>query len=170
MKHYTNILMPYDGSNISGEALEVAKMIAKQQDAQLTVIYVHDYSTSESIWPLVTSSGDPNLLQVQTNTEVSPVPVDSPEEVTYANNVESADNIPDTMIASAKSRMSNDMNVKYEVLNGNPAKEITKYTEEHDIDLVVMGGRGLSGLRKFTMGSVSNKVSNEISCSIMIVR
>ena len=170
MKHYSNILMPYDGSNISGEALQVAETIAVNQEAALTVLYVHDNTQEEAIRPLIESSGDPHLLQTQTNLESSPMPMLTPDQITNSDKDRIAGDIPDSILAGARSRITSDIDVSYDLVYGKPAKEISKYTHNHDMDLIVMGSRGLSGVRKLTMGSVSSKVSNEVGCSIFFVR
>lgn len=170
MRHYQSILMPYDGSNVSGEALETAEMIAKNQGAVLTVLYVHDAEKESSMWPLIRISGDPYLLQSQTNLEVAPPPLGMMENLPNKDIERIESNIPDTIISGAKSRIKGNLDVNYEVISGRPAKKIIKYADENEIDLIVIGSRGLSGLQKYTMGSISHKVSNEVACSIMIVR
>jgi nucleotide-binding universal stress UspA family protein len=52
---------------------------------------------------------------------------------------------------------------------GDPADAIIDVAEELDIDLIVVGNKGLSGARRFLLGSVSNKVSHHAPCSVLIV-
>jgi nucleotide-binding universal stress UspA family protein len=42
--------------------------------------------------------------------------------------------------------------------------------EEQDADLIVVGARGLTGLERFLLGSVSSKLAHHAPCSVMIVR
>ena len=51
----------------------------------------------------------------------------------------------------------------------NPATEIIKLTEQRDYDMVVIGNRGLVGLKEY-MGSVSHKVLNGTSLPVLIAR
>jgi len=44
------------------------------------------------------------------------------------------------------------------IVEGHPAEEIIKYAEENSIDLIVMGTLGKSGLDRFLLGSVADKV------------
>jgi nucleotide-binding universal stress UspA family protein len=53
---------------------------------------------------------------------------------------------------------------------GDPAHVILQVAEEQGAELVVVGARGLSGLKRFLMGSVSNKVSQHATTSVMVVR
>jgi nucleotide-binding universal stress UspA family protein len=50
------------------------------------------------------------------------------------------------------------------------AKEINTIANQHNIDLIVMGSHGRSGLHKFFMGSVAIDVLEEVSCPLLIVK
>jgi len=56
------------------------------------------------------------------------------------------------------------------IKNGDPAQVIIETIEEEAPDLVVMGSKGLSGIKKVVIGSVSNKVLNNTKVPILIVR
>jgi len=53
---------------------------------------------------------------------------------------------------------------------GIPAEEILKVAEEEKADLIAIGSRGLSGVKAFLLGSVSDKVSHHAKCPVLIVR
>jgi nucleotide-binding universal stress UspA family protein len=53
---------------------------------------------------------------------------------------------------------------------GDPAEAIIEVANEQQADLIVVGNRGLTGIRRFLLGSVSSKVSEHAPCSVMIVR
>ena len=53
---------------------------------------------------------------------------------------------------------------------GHPPDEILAAADELEVDLVVMGSHGLTGLRKFLLGSVSDHVLGAASCSVLIVK
>jgi nucleotide-binding universal stress UspA family protein len=60
--------------------------------------------------------------------------------------------------------------LRFHVLTGsNAAEAIVEYAQLHHVDLIVLGARGHSGLRRF-LGSVSAKVAAEAPCSVTIVR
>jgi len=63
-----------------------------------------------------------------------------------------------------------ELNVSYKILEGNPAEEICKYAKREKFDLIVMGARGLSGVKKFFLGSVTDKVIHHSSVSVMVIR
>lgn len=53
---------------------------------------------------------------------------------------------------------------------GNPAEEILRAAELHRADLIVMGSKGLTGLDRYLLGSVSRKVARHAPCSVLVVR
>ncbi len=55
-------------------------------------------------------------------------------------------------------------------LKGIPAEKILEYTEESNIDLVVMGTQGLTGIKRFLIGSVAENVLRHSKVPVMIIR
>ncbi len=56
------------------------------------------------------------------------------------------------------------------VLTGEAAQVIVKETHDCEANLVVMGSRGLSGLRELLLGSVSKAVTENVSCPVLVVK
>lgn len=57
---------------------------------------------------------------------------------------------------------------KYLVL-GDPAEEIMKKAKEDDVDLIIMAKRGLTGLKRYLIGSVTSKVVTHTDSPILIL-
>ena len=57
-----------------------------------------------------------------------------------------------------------------EIRYGDPADEIIRAAEEHQVDLVVLGSHGTSGIKRFLLGSVSDKVLIYATCSVLIIK
>jgi nucleotide-binding universal stress UspA family protein len=53
---------------------------------------------------------------------------------------------------------------------GDPADAILDVAEEQGADLIVVGNKGMTGAKRFLLGSVPNKVSHHAPCSVMIIR
>ena len=53
---------------------------------------------------------------------------------------------------------------------GDPARVILDVAEEQGADLIAVGARGLTGFKRFLLGSVSSKLSHHAHCTLMIVR
>ncbi len=56
-----------------------------------------------------------------------------------------------------------------DTFDGDPADALVKVAEAVDADLVVVGNKGMAGVRRFVLGSVPNKVSHRCPCSLLIV-
>ena len=54
--------------------------------------------------------------------------------------------------------------------DGDPADAILRVAEKREADLIVVGNKGMTGARRFLLGSVPNKVSHHAPCSVIIVR
>jgi nucleotide-binding universal stress UspA family protein len=53
---------------------------------------------------------------------------------------------------------------------GDPADSILDVAEEQAADLIVVGNKGMTGAKRFLLGSVPNKVSHHAPCSVLIIR
>ena len=53
---------------------------------------------------------------------------------------------------------------------GDPSDAILDVAEERGADLVIVGNKGMTGAKRFLLGSVPNKVSHHAPCSVLIVR
>lgn len=62
------------------------------------------------------------------------------------------------------------INTQVEMIHGTPGPEIVRYANSHDIDLVIIGSRGLNSLQEMVLGSVSHKVMKRVNCPAMIVK
>ena len=71
--------------------------------------------------------------------------------------------------ASAKAREAG-IQVNVHPREGDPADAILDVAEETGADLVVVGNKGMTGARRFLLGSVPNKVSHHATCGVYIVR
>lgn len=62
-----------------------------------------------------------------------------------------------------------DPNVKYEhrMVTGDPAGRIVELAEEENIDLIVMGTHGRTGLKRLLMGSVAEAVVRRAKCPVL---
>ncbi len=58
---------------------------------------------------------------------------------------------------------------EWETSEGDPADALIKAAEAVKADLLVVGNRGMSGVRRFMVGSVPNRVSHHSPCSLLIV-
>jgi nucleotide-binding universal stress UspA family protein len=62
------------------------------------------------------------------------------------------------------------VDVKTFAREGDPADAILDVAEEQGADLIVVGNKGMTGAKRFLLGSVPNKVSHHAPCSVLIIR
>jgi nucleotide-binding universal stress UspA family protein len=72
--------------------------------------------------------------------------------------------------AEADARSAGVENVETFARQGDAADAILDVAEEQRSDLIVVGNRGMTGAKRFLLGSVPNKVSHHAPCSVLIVR
>ena len=135
-----NILVPVDGSEGADRAIEKAIMLAEICGAKLNFLYVA------------------NINQLAINAVLSDAILDS---VTKAGNVileRALEMVPGTV---AKESFSD---------TGSPAVVILDFAETNDIDLIVMGSRGLGVVKGVLLGSVSQYVVEQSKCPVLVVK
>ena len=62
------------------------------------------------------------------------------------------------------------LKVSIKLLEGRPADKIVETAKDGAFDLIVIGSRGLGGIKEFFLGSVSDRVADEASCPVLIVK
>src|ERR687890_112147 len=79
--------------------------------------------------------------------------------------------VAESVLARAR-REPESQGVKIETYarGGDPARVIVEIAEEVDADVIIVGARGQSAVKRFLLGSVSSKLSHHAPCDLMIVR
>lgn len=57
-----------------------------------------------------------------------------------------------------------------EIVSGEPAQEIIRLANIYQADLIVIGSRGLTGVKRIIQGSVSSQVVEDAHCSVLVVK
>jgi len=156
--YFKNILVAFDGSSDSVQALTLAENIAKDKNASLTVAYVYDQSR------------DKDEESYSTHTYVGPGPVPTRPMPTPRNSNNPGKKKAERVLSSARSTITSNIGVTYETLLGKPAYELKVYARDNNIDLIVIGSRGLSRIKRFVMGSVSKRVTEQAECPVLVAK
>ncbi|MFQ5815596.1 MAG: universal stress protein [Candidatus Hydrothermarchaeaceae archaeon] len=140
---YKRILIPIDGSEPSEKAAEHGVKLATAVGAEIVCLYVIDISAFTGIPTEAIWENMRGLLEEEGKGALSGV-----EEMAEKNNV------------------------KFEsiVKDGIPSEDIARTAGEKDIDVIVMGTAGRSGLDKFLLGSVTEKVMRTAPCPVLVIR
>lgn len=141
---FDSVLVPTDGSEAVRPAEETAIELAETHDATLHVLYIVDQPTSVS----GTGEGVPGLDNVLDALEREG------EEATAAVAARAADRGVEATSA---------------VRRGNPHDDILTYAEEHDIDVIVMGTHGRTGVKRALLGSVTEDVVRHSEIPVLTV-
>ena len=115
--------------------------------------------TLRSPWPDSTTF---QILSV-VDTSFSPPP-------TVQRMLAEAQKVVDTAVEKFKERLPATTNVIGTVTQGNPKSEILQCAERWPADMLIVGSRGLRGLKKLMMGAVSHSLVVAASCSVRVVR
>jgi len=145
---FGRIVVGTDGSDTAAEAVRQATEIAKLSGARLDVV----------------SAFEP-IPQGRIKSEAGSAPGDVQYEISPREDVNLIlDN------AGTVARKEGVEEVQTHAREGDPADAILDVAEEINADLIVVGNKGMTGARRFLLGSVPNKVSHHAPCSVIIVR
>src|SRR5215218_2235254 len=72
-------------------------------------------------------------------------------------------------LQSYATHVAGDRGHAHVVIDDDPALAIVHATEEHDIDVLVVGNAGMAGRKEFLLGNVPNRISHNARCTVIIV-
>jgi nucleotide-binding universal stress UspA family protein len=148
------ILVPLDGSELAGKALDLALDQAQKYSAEIVLLSV--------VPPLMIPT---TLEPTIGGAIVSPGIILGIEEAAevYHKRV-----LSEALKRSKKSKPR--VKVSSKLAKGNVADRILETAKEGEFDMIIMGSHGLSGFKKFLLGSVSNQVVHKSPCPVLIVK
>ena len=144
---FGSIVVGTDGSETATQAVRQATELAKAVGAKVNLV-----SAFEPV-------GNQRLRE-----ERQQVPEDMQWMVNEREDVEATLNDAKETIEAAG------VEVETFARQGDPADAILDVAEENNADLIIVGNKGMSGAKRFLLGSVPNKVSHHAPCSVMIIR
>ncbi|WP_113930376.1 universal stress protein [Bacillus sp. P14.5] len=168
---FKNILLAYDNTDGSKKALEKSvELLAHNKEANLTVVHVTDKRdyTEEQGTEHFTQSLD------VTHTGLGSLDAQNLPH-SYDNKFEDRHPIKKTKNADVfqsvrENLESRGIHANYELLTGSEAESICSYANDHEVDIIVVGSSSKTGIKKWFLGSVSEKVSHNCASSILIVK
>lgn len=146
------ILVAVDGSKPSMDASIQAIDIAKRYDAELIVLYVVSPDIRYNYLEDVITPRLPGAMK-----DVMMIAMQKGER--HVNKVKQK--------ASEKN-----VKVKTDIIIGisSVVKEIIEYAEKNRVDMIVIGSRGLSGIKKMLLGSVADGVLRYSHCPVLVTK
>ncbi|AIW41686.1 MULTISPECIES: universal stress protein [Paenibacillus] len=141
---FDKIIVAIDKAEITNKLLDATVEIARNKQTQVTLV---------------------NVSQEYVSNGMTYLPGHFLEEI--LNEMEKASL---EQLQQAKSKLeSAGINPETLHLKGDPAHEILNYARDSKQQLIIIGSRGLSGIKEMMLGSVSHKVSQLSSCPVLIV-
>jgi nucleotide-binding universal stress UspA family protein len=157
---FNKILVAMDLSNFGHKVFETALELATKHHANLLLLHV--LSAEEDNSPLPIPSNLRDIYPAQGN------------DFTLSQWREQWEDFEQEGINVLLMRQNEAKTVgveaDYQQVYGNPARTICKVALSRQIDLIVIGRRGRSGISELVMGSVSNYVLHHAPCSVLIVQ
>jgi nucleotide-binding universal stress UspA family protein len=172
-----HILVATDGSDNARKALEMAASIAKGFGARLTILHVLLHgSRAEEASQLAEAEHLVRHVSAVAMPELANVPGSMTDLFRAAqSNQETAriisvlgDRIAKNAAEKAQSLGVQDAQIR--VQRGDYAETILDTANDIGADMIVLGSRGLGGLKGLLLGSVSSKVAQNAKCTVMTVR
>lgn len=140
---YRKILIATDGSEPNKKAISYGIELGRLSDAKVYVVYVVDTATFASI------------------------PMDTGWEVMYELLQKEGKEAMQHIIDDAKVL---GVEIESSLLEGHPSQEIIEFSQDNDIDIIILGTLGKSGLDRFLLGSVAEKVTRNSKIPVLVVR
>lgn len=144
---FTRIVVGTDGSETASQAVSQAIELAKLSGAQLSIVSAYSPAPGRRV-----------------QAEQQEAPADVQYELGPREDVNL---VLDAAAAEAKEA---GIGVQTHPVEADPADAILNVAEEVKADLIVVGNKGMTGARRYLLGSVPNNVSHHAPCSVIIVR
>jgi nucleotide-binding universal stress UspA family protein len=144
---FQSIVVGTDGSDTAKKAVSAAVELARAVGASIELVSAYEPVPAHRLRE--ESREAPGDLQWMVN----------PREDVDATLRDAAEEVEEAGVA-----------VRIYAREGDPADAILDVAEERGADLIVVGNKGMTGAKRFLLGSVPNKVSHHAPCSVLIIR
>jgi nucleotide-binding universal stress UspA family protein len=146
---FKKILVTLDGSKSADRALDFALDLATKYSAEVVLISVFDAPSVSLLAP--------GIVFAPTST---------------AKYLEELRSFHEKVLSEAlkKAKRLAGLKVSKKLLQGRAVDKIVETAKEGGFDLIVIGSRGLGGIKGFVLGSISDRVADEAPCPVLIVK
>ncbi len=178
---FSKILVAFDGSKPSLDAVESAMEIGRKYNSSLIILHVLDsykypYLLSSVILAPTFGSDKfekerEKFEELMKSLKEKYISKNSGEGVKKDTGVASEPNIRDSSYSSNVTTNSNEMfETTIVEAETSTASTIVDYAESKDVDLLVIGSKGRTGLKKMLVGSTATEVVKYAHCPVIVVR
>jgi nucleotide-binding universal stress UspA family protein len=142
------ILVPIDGSELSERALALTTTFARAQAAEVILVRV--------VEPPLWYDPEPDGI---TSADIYQELVDAVEQEAQA--------YLDRLVTQLE---ADGLRVRGELLHGSPSPVLLEYEERVQPDLIIMGTHGRSGIQRFALGSIADRLVREGTVPVLLIR
>jgi nucleotide-binding universal stress UspA family protein len=175
---YKQLLVAYDETDGSKKALDEALKITKlSPDTKLTILYVsEEKGTTETRDHYTPTHALADTAPGFDNQYMGNLSLSRDEKLNSNKVVDntrgiSAPSASHAVLRNVKEKLDPyQLDINYVHLSGTEAKRICEYAKDSNADLVLVGNTGKSNLKKWVLGSVSEKVAHNCETSVMLVK
>ena len=143
---FSSIVVGIDGSDTATEAVRQATALALAVGARIELVSAYEPVTDARLRESIVV----------------------PEDLHWIINPR--EDVEATLAAAAAEIREAGVAVEVFARQGDPADAILDVAEERGSDLIVVGNKGMTGAKRFLLGSVPNKISHHAPCSVLIIR
>ena len=164
----SRILVPCDGSDLAQRAVfPYVEELGKATGAEVIILRVVASPPGRS--GVAFRAGAPempiSLPETPEDAHIARHPIYRDQEIA------SAENDARRSVTKAEAMLrGKEIEVRSQVLLGDPAEEIIDYAAKEDIDLIIMCSHGSSGIRRWVFGSVTEKVLRGTTTPVLVIR
>jgi nucleotide-binding universal stress UspA family protein len=146
---YSTIVVGTDGSETAAVAVHHAAMLAKSSGATLHIVHAYR-AVLVSEAALSVTSGGPTIDVEGVNAGI-------------------AEHAAQVCTHAAADAERSGAKVETHSMRGDPCETLIALAQDVGADLLVVGNRGMTSVKRFVLGSVPNKISHHAPCSVLIV-
>jgi nucleotide-binding universal stress UspA family protein len=150
---FKNILLAFDGSTASSKAAEYAIYLCKLEGAPLTFLHILDNIKQGGVIGLRARYGDTKLIDGYKRARRK----DAEKWIKPIQLTATTEGIKSTLAI-----LDDEKNSKVET--------IVQFIEKNNIDLVIMGSRGLSKFKQMLVGSIASGIISHSKCPVLVIR
>lgn len=162
MNKRMKILICYDGSTCADDAIQDLPRAGLPREADALIVGVQDQWLPSSV-----AANNAVAAIVSTNSFAArraPTQLEPQADISISL---------EKKLEGASKKVSSsfpEWNIETVTLKGSPAREIIRRAKSSGAGLIVVGSHGRTRSKRFALGSVSQKISNEAACSVRVVR
>ncbi|MFN8577892.1 MAG: universal stress protein [Candidatus Sericytochromatia bacterium] len=140
---FNTILLPIDGSENSNKCIDYAKSLAETYKSKIIVLNVYELPSIIEPYQVNPQAFSQLTLRIKDDSE---------------------------KLINETKNLFKGFDIEVLTIEGNSGATIKEIADTKNVDLIVMGSRGLGTIKSFLLGSVSNYVIHHVKCPVIVIK